>query len=374
MGGGTGKLIFEYYKNGYGKDFPQLEGESNIFTANLDGTDLTPLTNGLNGYNMVADISPNGRYLLFFSIPPLYTAIEGTSGLYVLDLTAKDAQPLKLGSGIYDPGYKTAAWLDDSRVIFINQVPGGWAIFSVNRDGTDNKRVSQKVNGITTRGLLATDDKTRFFWLGVDSDYRQQGIWWTSVDGSAQAQLTPMKIPLEDISPDGSAIAWEHNTWSETGKGCCSISFSPISEITKETKIPFDSSPSWLNRNFPQFTWSQDGSKVFVSYQACYDQANNINQPGQSLVFSPGDVNLSNIPYKLDNPNDNIFAIQWSGDGLNMLVKTAPPEDCSRPSNNSFFGGEIKILNLETGNFSNGLTGSISQDNIWHVFWLPESK
>jgi hypothetical protein len=43
IGGGSGKLIFEYYKVAFEKSFPDLKGEVNVFTSNVDGTDLTPI-------------------------------------------------------------------------------------------------------------------------------------------------------------------------------------------------------------------------------------------------------------------------------------------------------------------------------------------
>ena len=46
LGGGSGRLIFELSKQDYAAKFRDLAGERNVFIANLDSTDMVPVTQG----------------------------------------------------------------------------------------------------------------------------------------------------------------------------------------------------------------------------------------------------------------------------------------------------------------------------------------
>ena len=376
-------MIFQYFREGYEKDFPNLQSGSNLFIANWDGTGLAPVTNGLPDGSDFKEISPNGSKALVETIPPNYTATEGTSGVYVVDLENRDSQPLKLASGIYESEYKTATWLGTSRVVYVDQVPGGWAIFTINTDGTDPKRISQRVNGITPREVVATADQSRIFWLGVDAStpgWRHKGIWWTSMDGSQQAQLIQLSrrgnisFPLNNFSPDGSMVVWEYNTWEATGTGCCSVRFAFTSDMDNATEIKLEPKTGILVGPSPDIIWAPDGSRVIINRRADATKFNDqvVFDPGQMFILSPGTMTLKQII--LQSPDatiqyPNIDVIQWLPDGKSLLVRVgcityATDYQCG--------GGKIKILDLETGIFTDVFGGKVDQNRIGNVFWLPE--
>lgn len=388
VGNSTGKLIFQYAKEGYEKDFPELKGNSNLFTINWDGTNLTPVTNGLLDYSALKSISPDGSKALLFFAPEKYTAAEGTSILYVIDLASQTPEPIKLASGIFELTYKTATWLDNSHIVYIDQVPGGWAVFMINSDGTDSRRISQKVSGITPREVFVTADQSRVYWLGVDAATRgwtHKGIWWTSIDGTQQEQLLSFQgkfnraFSLDSISPFGNMVVWEHNTWSETGKECCSVRFALASAMDQATEVRLEPKNGPLVGPSPEYLWSPDESMVIINRQASSVPYNNetIFDPGQMFMLSVKDLKLEEIVLKtpdnlINNPSVDI--IQWLPDGKSVLVRVTTEANCrSYASAYQCSGGRIKILNLETGIFLDLFDGKVSQDLIGNIFWLPEN-
>ena len=104
IGGSSGRLIFVLHKTQFAKTFPDLKGELNVFTGNMDGTDLVPVTNGLKGYNYLESVSPDGTKALITTSPSEISYQSDpptTTQLYLIDLTEADSTPVKLGGGIY---------------------------------------------------------------------------------------------------------------------------------------------------------------------------------------------------------------------------------------------------------------------------------
>src|SRR3972149_2980577 len=67
VGGASGRFIFTYQKDEFIASFPDLKGETNVFVANIDGTNLTPITRGLEGFNYLKAVSPDGTKALIAS-------------------------------------------------------------------------------------------------------------------------------------------------------------------------------------------------------------------------------------------------------------------------------------------------------------------
>ena len=365
IAGGMKKIIFDYYRPGYEKDFPDLKGDSNVFASNLDGTDLAPITNGLMFDNQVTGISPDGQKILVQTMPANYTTDEGTSGIYVIDLENKDGEPIKVASGVFASA--TAAWLDNSHIVYIDLVPGGMAIFSINIDGTDRKRISKPVPGILTGHLFLPADKSRVFWEGFAQDgqyWNYEGIWWTSIDGSEQSKLSQSGIDkdfhLESISPDGSMAVWEV---LDQKTGDCNIYTSSISNIDNPTVIKVKCYDTH------KILWSPDSSKVFMSSEGYIMEDLGFTNPNSAYILSTKDMTVSEIKYPIDNILFSVHVIGWSPDSQSILVKISKILDNSSMA--GIPGGGIKILNLDTKTFTDVLTNNISDDYVRQVYWLP---
>ncbi len=217
IGGGSGKLIFEYYKVAFEKSFPDLKGEVNIFTSNLDGTDLVPITNGLNGYNYIQSISPDGPMVLVAS----YAQQSGndTGDLYLINLNLSDSKPIKLASGA-----SQAIFLDNTRIVYIGQGPENYGFYIINIDGTNPRKIGtpspKPIN-------IVSSDKTRVYWVStVNMTFKDNtgysyawgdfdALWWTNIDGSGQGklefnedQIIPDNFFQYAFSRDGKDVAW----------------------------------------------------------------------------------------------------------------------------------------------------------------------
>ncbi|HLO18586.1 MAG TPA: hypothetical protein VK206_27390, partial [Anaerolineales bacterium] len=119
IGGSSGRLIFAYASAEFKNDFPELQGESNVFMANLDGSNQTPITDGLNGNNELAAVSPDGTRAI------IHSWNKKISDLYLVDLNDLAAEPVRLV-----PDATAAKWLDNQRIIYIGQGEQDFGIYT----------------------------------------------------------------------------------------------------------------------------------------------------------------------------------------------------------------------------------------------------
>jgi hypothetical protein len=361
MGGGTGKLIFGYYKKGgYEKSFPEIKGELNIFTANWNGTDITPITNGLDGFNHFESVSPDGKKILVSSFPREFLSYGGTGNLYIVSLDGSE-EPQKVSGGIYKPVGKIASWLDNSRIVFISRrqqdSPG---VFVVNSDGTDLHRISKTVSGAVPVALLPITDSTRINWYGCNKEGMYtvcKGIWWSSLENSEQSALFTDAVSDSVISPDGSMVVWNKSVHS--GAECCAINASSINEI--DTPHSF----KVKNSNFEIF-WSPDGSKVLLFHPS--EEWSGKVIPYSAYMLTIKDMTFSeiNLPFSKDG-SEYISISGWSPDGRKILLYSNDRK------------GTIKILDMETMTISKDFYSSITKDGstelkIWGLYWLPKAQ
>ncbi len=231
IGGGAGKIIFEAgqaamlesEKEEFIEAFPDLEGDINIFTVNIDGSDIFPITNGLEGYNFIQDISPDGTKLLISSSESYYYG-----NLYSIDLNLLESEPIKLASNLPKYSWRglSAQWVDNTRLVFIGEDESGFGIYSVNSDGSDQSSIykyNSDGEGNKPAEILAISD-TRVYWdsqvstsLGGNKSRVDSYPWWSSINGGGMKEALEFEgkqiifsssfFPLI-FSPDGNKIAW----------------------------------------------------------------------------------------------------------------------------------------------------------------------
>lgn len=212
----TGKLIFDYSSFEYRKDFPDEKGETNVFIANVDGTNLAPVTN-MEGFNFLKDVSPDGTKALFVSASGWTTK---TANLYLVDLRALNLEPVKLAKGLPFVGHafnRSAVWLDNTKIIYIGQGEKGFGIYVMNIDGTNQVNIERndpfEILAMTPERVYWSTYIEKPYLNGTTSSFE---IWYTNLDGSETAQLKYRgeKISIAynknavAISPDGTKIAW----------------------------------------------------------------------------------------------------------------------------------------------------------------------
>ena len=261
MGGGKGKLIFDYFSREYNKNFPEVAGESNIFIASPDGSGLTPITN-MAGYNFLKDVSPDGTKVLFVSIDDWNAT---TADLYSVDI-ASNSQPIKLATGLpYSYNfYESARWLDNLKLVYVGQGDKELGIYIINADGTNPINIE---NGNNPVEILGVGQESVFWKTNKNTSHVISPAWWTNLDGSKTGKLTyngrqinSYNLHENDIalSPDGTRLAWVDAGTPESGHTDNWIQIADINDIDH----PFISLE--LITSGSDLKWRRDGKSLIV--------------------------------------------------------------------------------------------------------------
>jgi len=330
IGGGSGKLIFEYYKAAYEKDFPDLKGEVNIFISNIDGTNLMPITNGLTGINRIIRVSPDGRVALVWSSSSL---LSTKNALYLINLNSGNSDPIKLTNEVDGQ----AVFLDNARVAYIGKGSQGHGIYVSNFDGTKQIKIGSPSGKNWT---VVASDQSRVYWRtsqkenfkdasGVLYTYGDFGaLWWTNLDGSGQGKLESngqqiipnvMERNAYAFSPDLKSVAWI----SEGLEPGCSLldgslaiwsPFIRFGSMTRNAQTPTPFFPE----NSPHF-----GKTIDIAYVENYVRQCFVIHVA-SLSDMDNDIKIPLIPpYNPDNEDfyyHKEYSLFWSPDSSKILA------------------------------------------------------
>lgn len=108
---------------------------SHVFTVTADGSERTQLTTGTGDRNSQAQWSPDGRKILFLSI----RGDSARQGIFIM--AADGAKQAKLFGEAND--VMDARWSSDGqRIFFVEQLPTGGKVFSIDLTGRDIRRLS----------------------------------------------------------------------------------------------------------------------------------------------------------------------------------------------------------------------------------------
>jgi hypothetical protein len=335
IGGGSGKLIFEYYKAAYEKEFPDLKGEVNIFISNWDGTNLTPITNGLNGFNRIISISPDGKMILVSS----RSSFLGKDALYLINLSSTNNAPTKLANELDG----RAIFLDNARIVYIGKGSQSYGFYTVNIDGTNPKKIGAPT-GKTAR--IVSSDKTRIYYTSsIKKEYFRDssgslyaygdygGLWWTNIDGSGQGKLESNGHQIfpggffpsgigEGVafSPDGTKIAWIPAEVEQGCSGALGTFWTP--DIRNDTYTEYVGRASqFLPKDSPYF-----GKVVDIPFVEDYVRRCNIVHVAP-LSDMDNDTKIPLIP-PLDPAKDEFYyhrdyVLRWWPDSSKILAYDA---------------------------------------------------
>lgn len=111
-------------------------GNEDIFSMNLDGSELTQLTDH-PGMDTYPSVSPNGEKIVYTS------DINGSWQLVLMNWDG--TEKVQITKNHERNGYPT--WSFDSRYIFFEMyIDGDWELYRINSDGTDMKRLTFNPN------------------------------------------------------------------------------------------------------------------------------------------------------------------------------------------------------------------------------------
>jgi hypothetical protein len=429
IGGGTGRFIFEYYKVAYEKAFPDLKGDLNVFTSNWDGTDLTPVTNGLKGFNHIESISTDGEMVLISSHPN--DLAEGD--LYLIHLNLLDSNPKKLADGLESSQSPQAIFLDSTRIVYIGQGSKGYGFYNVNIDGTNPKKIGAPTGKVW--GIVSSDE-SRVYWFGLTKEYFRDStgalyeygdfhsLWWTNIDGSGQGKLESngqQIIGSYAFSRDGKMLAWIP---TQTELECTSLAFytkwitdgSYTEWAALPPGNPFGIPESWHGQTIDRAWVDAYVRRCFIMYVASLSDLDNptriVLMPPANLIkgdFTFGKAyNLSWKPDKstlllYNNGQDHYFSGTFADHEpllyyVNLMETEAKLIEYqhslfSRSSARKIYmlglspdgqqilvanragGPYIRILDLNTLTFSDSFGNNLTPDSdvgrIVNIYWLP---
>lgn len=337
MGGGSGKLIFEYYRAGFEKSFPDLEGEVNIFISNIDGTDLTPVTNGLKGSNHIEAISSDGGKLLISSS----SGYPANGDLLLIDLTSPGSDPIRVAGGIAPSRWPQAIFLNNARIAYVGQEHYGM-LYTVNMDGTDRKNLG---NLAAEFAGIVSSDQSRIYYEGYKQERFKDSsgvlytygdtvsLWWTNIDGSGQGKLAskghqifPIQVFPTGIgeigegvafSPDGTSIAWIPKDLEPDCSYLASSFWTPAIRDGTYTKNVEKVSPV-LNKNSPHFGKVIDAAYVEDYVRSCFilhvAPLSNMDSDIEIPLMPPFDPAKDDFLYHKD------YALRWWPDSSKILA------------------------------------------------------
>jgi Tol biopolymer transport system component len=199
-----------------------------IFTANLDGSNLKQLTN-TPGYDAEATISLDGKKITFTSLR------NGDLDIYTMDADGKNVKQLTHelgydGGPTFSPDRKTIVYrayhpktekeISDYKELLAQNLirPTSLEIWTMNADGSGKKQITNL--GAASFGPAYTADGKRIiFSSNYDPDTHAMGgegnfeLWMKNPDGSGMERITYSDgfdgFPM--FSPDGKKLVWASN-------------------------------------------------------------------------------------------------------------------------------------------------------------------
>ncbi len=169
-------LLFRITKRGL--------SNSDIFRIDIEGKNLTQITNGPRGaMNVEPAVSPDGRTVAFSSDR------SGKPMIYTMSINGKNPKRLTF-AGVYN---SSPAWSPDGdRIAFAGFDEGHFDIFTADRDGKNIKRLTsaRKRNGKWANNEYPSfSPDGRFILFSSDRTGRYQ-LYIVSIDGKYEHRLT----------------------------------------------------------------------------------------------------------------------------------------------------------------------------------------
>lgn len=275
---GGGKILMvllqEYYPNQV-----SLQGNFNLFVANLDGNEIQTIT----------DFDFEEGWSAFFAgISPDYQSVavivgnreRGISYLFILDAASEQLiQVTNDDLALYHEEYgeNPVLWLPDGRLAFVaRDTDGRYTIFLVQPSGQGLSRLTKPLStGYIPRSLIAASpDGAGLYWVSGnpcnDRGLCEEKYYWTKLDDSDQQQVWQA---IQEgsykifISPAGKFLAYSPYFGTRDSRNGCYIA--PINgiDISNVVQLKVNDQPvgCWYDYWSPGHNWSPDGKALLIN-------------------------------------------------------------------------------------------------------------
>lgn len=166
------------------------EGDTEIFTVNLDGTGLTQLThNAVREHDNQPDFSPDGRRIAFVSNR------DQRPGVFTMNSDGSNERLRSRGPAtVFEyPSFSP----DGKRIAFTSNQNGGDDIYAMNTDGSAQRRLTK--NGVPRDASPAFSPNGKKITFETNRDGNSE-IYKMRTDGTGPVNLTD--DPAGDFAPD----------------------------------------------------------------------------------------------------------------------------------------------------------------------------
>ena len=147
-----GRIVFSSYRTS--------ETSSEIYRANLDGSDLQRLTNN-SAMDVEPSMSPDGSAVAFVRIE------NGVSRLWMMDAAGSNASALATGSDSHTPESLPRFSPDGRTILFSSSRTGTTQLWEMPAKGGEAVQVTREINGAFD-GSWGADGASVFFVAGLD--------------------------------------------------------------------------------------------------------------------------------------------------------------------------------------------------------------
>lgn len=196
------KIIFTSNRDGDQNDY-------DIYSMNVDGSNIQKITNNPNRSEEMASLSPNGQKLLYSAAD-----INGNSQIYIAD--ANGANEQSLTNFTHPTRSVNSSWpnwsKDGSKVVFLsNKDTTKMNIYTINLNGSNLQNVTNSNVANNWGATLSPDGQKIAYYASVAGNVQ---IFVINADGTNKTQLTNFTGSFSMVSgdpvwsPDGNYIAF----------------------------------------------------------------------------------------------------------------------------------------------------------------------